>query len=88
MAMTRIAVEEAFVTSEISEEWNKVLKSKHVEPGFRLMGESILGSNPEAQTMHSRLLDIGAGRIGHMDATGIDIQVLSITAPACRYSTR
>jgi 2,3-dihydroxybenzoate decarboxylase len=33
------------------------------------------------QDMHERLLDIGAGRIAHMDATGIAMQVLALTAP-------
>jgi len=45
------------------------------------MGQGILGSNPATQQLHSQLLDISAGRIAHMDATGIDVQVLSITAP-------
>ncbi len=77
----RIAVEEAFVTPEIGEEWHKVLKSKFVEPGFRLMGEGILGEGEYARQLHSELIDIGAARIAKMDATGIDLQVLSITAP-------
>lgn len=78
--MKRIAIEEAFVTPEISEEWKKVLGSKNVEPGFREMGKTIHG-NPGTQMVHARLLDIGAGRIAHLDATGIDMQVLSLTAP-------
>ena len=32
--MKRIAIEEAFVTPEISEEWKKVLGSKNIEPSF------------------------------------------------------
>ncbi len=79
--MKRIAVEEAFVTREISDEWKKVLNSKYVEPGFREMGKTILGDNPGTQTLHTHLLDLGAGRIAHMDATGIDMQVLSLTSP-------
>jgi len=35
----------------------------------------------ERRLVHARLVDIGAGRIAHMDATGIDMIVLSITAP-------
>jgi len=79
--MKRIAIEEAFVTPEISEEWKKVLGSKNVEPGFREMGKTIHGDNPGTQMVHARLLDLGAGRIAHMDATGIAVQVLSLTAP-------
>ena len=44
MAMRRIAVEEAFVTPEIMSQWQVVLASRDVEPGFAKMGESILAS--------------------------------------------
>ncbi|HEY1721817.1 MAG TPA: amidohydrolase family protein [Magnetospirillaceae bacterium] len=81
MAMKRIAVEEAFVTQEIADEWAKVLASRYVEPGFRMMGQTILGDSPGTKMVHARLLDIGAGRIAHMDQTSIDVQVLSLTAP-------
>ena len=46
MKLRRIAVEEAFVTEEIAKEWKKVLASKFVEPGFRMMGQTILGDDP------------------------------------------
>jgi 2,3-dihydroxybenzoate decarboxylase len=81
MKFKRIAVEEAFVTQDIAKEWKKVLASKFVEPGFRMMGQTILGDDPGARLVHSRLVDVGAGRIAHMDATGIDVAVLSITSP-------
>ena len=81
MKLKRIAVEEAFVTEEIAREWKKVLVSKFVEPGFRMMGQTILGDDPGAALVHSRLLDIGAGRLAQMDADGIDVAVLSITSP-------
>jgi len=77
----RIAVEEAFVTENIAAEWAKVLAGKDVDPGFRLMGDSILGNSPGAKVVHQRLLDLGEGRIAHMDATGIDMQILSLTSP-------
>lgn len=81
MRQKRIAVEEAFVTEEIASEWKKVLASKFVEPGFRMMGQTILGDDPGARLVHARLVDIGAGRIAQMDADGIDLAVLSITSP-------
>jgi 2,3-dihydroxybenzoate decarboxylase len=81
VTLRRIAVEEAFVTEEIAEEWGRVLGRQDVEAGFRAMGSSILGTSPNAQAVHARLLDIGTGRIAHMDAHGIDMQVLSLTAP-------
>lgn len=79
--MKRIAVEEDFVTKESAQEWKRVLSSDSVEPGFRLMGASILGDDAAANSVHERLLDIGAGRIERMDADGIDLSILSITSP-------
>ena len=79
--MRRIAVEEAFVTAEIANEWRKVLARPDVEPGFAKMGESILAETPANALLHSRLIDIGKGRIAHMDEVGIDMQVLSLTSP-------
>ena len=81
MKFRRIALEEAFVTEEIATEWKKVLASKFVEPGFRMMGQTILGDDPGARLVHSRLVDLGSGRIAAMDADGIDFAVLSITSP-------
>ena len=81
MPMRRIAIEEAFVTEEIAQEWKKVLTSKFVEPGFQMMGNTILGDDPGARLVHSRLVDAGEGRIKQMDADGIDFAVLSLTSP-------
>ncbi|ATE67359.1 amidohydrolase family protein [Rhizorhabdus dicambivorans] len=79
--MRRIAIEEAFVTSEIVAEWKKILKSGKCEPGFRKMGETIFAENPGNSVLHARLLDIGPSRIAHMDSVGIAMQVLSMTSP-------
>jgi 5-carboxyvanillate decarboxylase len=76
-----IAIEEAFVTQAIADAWKPVLASPDCEPGFRKMGESILAETPGNRLLHSRLLDIGAGRIARMDEVGIDMQVLSLTSP-------
>ncbi len=81
MASRRIAVEEAFVTPEIMKEWHVVLKGRDVEPGFAKMGETILAQTPGNKVLDDRLLDIGAGRLAHMDAIGVDMQVLSLTSP-------
>jgi 2,3-dihydroxybenzoate decarboxylase len=81
MTPRRIAVEEAFVTEDIAREWKKVLASRFVEPGFRMMGNTILGDDPGARAVHARLVDLDAGRIAHMDKTGIALAVLSITSP-------
>jgi 5-carboxyvanillate decarboxylase len=79
--LKRIAVEEAFVTAEIASEWKKVLAGPDVEPGFAKMGESILAETPGNALLRSRLLDIGRGRIAHMDEIGLDRQVVSLTSP-------
>lgn len=79
--MRLVAIEEAFVTEDIAREWQTVLASPECEPGFRKMGESILAPTPGNATLHRRLLDIGRGRIEHMDSIGIDVQVVSLTSP-------
>ena len=81
MAVRRIAVEEAFVTPEIMAQWHVVLAGSNVEPGFAKMGETILAQTPGNKALDDRLLDIGAGRIAHMDLLGVDMHVLSLTAP-------
>ena len=81
MAVRRIAVEEAFVTPEIMAQWHVVLAGSNVEPGFAKMGETILAQTPGNKVLDDRLLDIGAGRIAHMDSLGVDMHVLSLTAP-------
>ncbi len=81
-SIKRIAIEEAFVTPEIVAEWDKVLaQGAPGEPGFRKMGNTILGDNPGAKVVHQRLVDLGEQRLQHMDETGIDVQVISITSP-------
>jgi 5-carboxyvanillate decarboxylase len=79
--MRLVAVEEAFVTEEIASEWKVVLSRPDCEAGFRKMGESILAETPGTATLHRRLVDIGQGRIDHMDSVGADVQVVSLTSP-------
>lgn len=84
----KIAIEEAFVTQDIADEWSKILAAGSPgEPGFRKMGESILADSPGTRLIHQRLIDLGAGRITDMDATNIDMQVISITSPGVQVFT-
>ena len=76
-----ITVEEAFVTAEIAAAWKPVLQGSDCEPGFKAMGNSILAETPPNAALHNRLLDIGQGRIDHMDQVGVDMQILSLTSP-------
>jgi 2,3-dihydroxybenzoate decarboxylase len=78
----KIAIEEAFVTQDIADEWNKIIAAGSPgEPGFRKMGESILADNPGTRIIHQRLIDLGEGRMRDMDTNGIDMQLISITSP-------
>lgn len=77
--MRRITVEEAFITPAILDGWKAVLNGKNVEPGFAAMGKCLLG--PTGKPLFDRLLDLGAARVAHKDSVGIDMQVLSLTAP-------
>ena len=80
--MKRIAIEEAFVTQEISDQWKVIIDADAVgEPGFKKMGETILADSPGTRVIHERLVDLGEGRIRNMDETGIDMHVISLTSP-------
>lgn len=79
--MRRIAVEEAFITAEILAGWRQVLASSDVEPGFAKLGGSLLKPSKGTDIFLARLMDIGAGRIAHMDNVGMDVEVLSLTSP-------
>lgn len=77
----RIAVEEAFATPELFNEWRKLIADGSLqEPGFYKLYEPFLTSSG-TQNIRNRLLDVGSGRIKDMDRYGIDLQILSITAP-------
>ena len=74
----RIAVEEAWASSELLKTYLKMAADKSIDdPGFIALW-SRLGSRKQ---LISRLSDIGEGRIRDMDATGIDMQILSLTSP-------
>ncbi len=78
----KIAIEEAFVTQEIVDEWAKIIAAGCPgEPGFKMMADTILADGPGTRIIHNRLIDLGEGRIKDMDASGIDMQVISITSP-------
>ncbi|MGB5635070.1 MAG: amidohydrolase family protein [Waterburya sp.] len=77
----RIAIEEAFATPEIFDEWRKLIASGvDQEPGFQKLYEPFLKSSA-TKTMRQKLLDVGSDRIRDMDQSRIDMQILSLTAP-------
>ncbi len=65
-----ISVEEGFLIPEVMAELSRIVG-----------GVPSMKSGPIAGPFIPRLLDIGAGRIAEMDADGVDIQILSLSAP-------
>jgi 2,3-dihydroxybenzoate decarboxylase len=82
-AYRRIATEEAWVTPELLDLYKKVLENRTSnDPGFEsLWGHYGLGRSERSIQVRERLLDLGERRIRDMDATGIDMQLLLLTAP-------
>ncbi len=79
----RIATEEAFLTREVfAGILRRVNDSSFDDPAFRSLW-GFYGTSPSerAKSILKRLLDLGADRIADMDASGIDHQVLALTAP-------
>jgi len=84
----KIAIEEAFVTTELLDEWQAFLATgAESEPGFKGLYGSFLTSS-STEKLRNQLLDVGADRIHRMDEHGINIQVLSVTAPGVQMFER
>jgi 5-carboxyvanillate decarboxylase len=83
MKYQRIATEEAFATPEQFALYRQLLASKSVQdPGFLSLWGFYLGSpSPRATRIIERLQNIGAQRLADMDATGVDMHILSLTSP-------
>ena len=79
----RIAVEEAFATREILQAYRDLLAHNgSPDIGFNsLMGYYLNSPAERTRAVAERLQDLGARRIADMDATGIDVQILSLTSP-------
>lgn len=70
-----ISVEEGFLIPEAIEELKRLAG-----------GVPSMKSGPIAGPFIPKLLDIGAGRIAEMDADGVDVQILSLSAPGVQKS--
>src|SRR5512142_646429 len=78
----RIATEEAYATKDQFRLYQKILDSGRAEPGFQSLWGFYLTSPAERpSTVRRKMLDLGAERLADMDATGIDKQLLLVTAP-------
>lgn len=83
LGFKRIAVEEAFATREIIQAYRDLLeRGASSDIGFNsLMGYYLRHPSERSRAVAQRLQDLGAQRIADMDATGVDVQILSLTSP-------
>jgi 2,3-dihydroxybenzoate decarboxylase len=81
--LKRIAVEEAFATGEVMAGYRRLLADgSYDDPGFvSLVGYHLQNPSKRTQEIVERLQDVGDRRIADMDATGISMQILSLTSP-------
>jgi 5-carboxyvanillate decarboxylase len=79
----RIATEEAFAPPELLALWREQLEAGAIDdPGFlSLWGFYLRSPSARATFIVERLQDLGERRLADMDATGIDRQIISLTAP-------
>ena len=79
----RIATEEAWCPPEMLDIYRKMLDEKTLDdPGFNTMFGFYLNSpSVRSQQIRDYLTDLGELRLSHMDARGIDMQILGLTSP-------
>ena len=79
----RIATEEAWCPPEMLDIYRKMLDEKTLDdPGFNTMFGFYLNSpSLRSQQIRDYLTDLGELRLSHMDARGIDMQILGLTSP-------
>ncbi len=77
-----------FETHFITQEWYDTLSSNPGYPRFERSDEGFLrlcyqpdAREPFSEALIERLLDVDSGRLAAMDAAGIDVAVMSLTAP-------
>jgi 2,3-dihydroxybenzoate decarboxylase len=83
LGFKRIATEEAFATAELIRAYRQLLERKSSSDiGFNsLMGYYLTNSSDRTRAVSERLQDLGARRVDDMNATGVHMQVLSLTSP-------
>ena len=84
----RIATEEAFATREQIDIYLRMIRDGVADKGMvSLWGFYATSPSQRTTEIVDRLLDLGAQRIAHMDATGIDKAVLALTSPGAQPLT-
>lgn len=85
----RIATEEAFAPPEMMPLYREVLDGPDPDPGFvSLMGFYMRSPSERARFIFERLQDLGTLRLADMDARGIDMQVIALTAPGTQVLSK
>ncbi|OJU17877.1 MULTISPECIES: amidohydrolase family protein [unclassified Sphingomonas] len=78
----RIATEEAFATREQIDAFLRMVRDGTADKGMTsLWGFYAQSPSERAMQIIERLLDLDERRIADMDATGIDVAILSLTSP-------
>lgn len=79
----RIATEEAYAPPDLLERYRTLIgKHSSFDPGFEsLMGYFLFNDSEWTRNVVARLQDVGERRLADMDASGIDHQLISLTAP-------
>jgi 2,3-dihydroxybenzoate decarboxylase len=81
----RIATEEAFITPEVLAGFKRLIAAGFDDPGFvSLWGFYSKSPSVRATTIMERMVDLGERRLGDMDAAGIDIAIIALTAPGAQ----
>ncbi|EGI77056.1 amidohydrolase family protein [Hylemonella gracilis] len=82
-AWRRIATEEAWATPELVQRYRQIIETHSLDdPGFfSLWGFFGTSEAPRAKDLRDRIQDMEARRMADMDAAGVDVQLLLLTAP-------
>ncbi len=83
-AYRRIATEEAFAPPEFYEAWARLIEEGTLDdPGFHLqVGSALRQHDPDSPgPLRQRMTDLGELRLGDMRRSGIDHQIIGLTAP-------
>lgn len=78
----RIATEEAWAPPELLKLFRRELADKTIDdPGFHSLWGFFAGASERGKLLVERIQDLGERRLADMDATGIDMAIVSLTCP-------